>query len=64
LHWRSSSGAHAGQPLVVITYPDLATYEHAWKGMAEDADWKRVVSEIEKIASLQESYLTVITEDQ
>jgi hypothetical protein len=58
------SGAHAGQILVVITYPDLVTHERAWKGMSEYADWKRVAGEIEKIAPLQESYLTVITEEQ
>jgi hypothetical protein len=56
------SGAYAGQILVVITYPDLATHERAWKGMSEDGDWKRVAGELEKIAPLQESYLTVVTE--
>jgi NIPSNAP len=58
------SGAHAGEILVVITYPDLATHERAWQGMAQDADWKKVVGEIDKIAPLQESYLTVITEER
>jgi hypothetical protein len=58
------SGAHAGQILVVVTYPDMATHERAMQGMSEDADWKRVVGEIDKIAPLQESYLTVVTEEQ
>jgi hypothetical protein len=31
--------------------------------MSEDADWKRIGGEVEKIAPMQESYLT-ITEDQ
>ena len=57
------SGAYAGQIVVVLTYPDLATYERAMKGMSEDADWKRIGAEVEKIAPIQESYLT-ITEDQ
>ena len=58
------SGAHAGQIFIVITYPDLAAHERAWQGMAGDADWKRVVGEIEGIAPLQESYLTVVTEER
>jgi hypothetical protein len=58
------SGVHAGQILIVITYPDLATHERAWQGMSLDADWQRVGGEIEKIAPLQESYLTVVTEEQ
>jgi NIPSNAP len=58
------SGAHAGHIFIVITYPDLATHERAWQGMAGDADWKRVVAEIEQIAPLQESYLTVVTEER
>jgi hypothetical protein len=32
------SGAHAGHIFIVITYPDLATHERAWQGMAGDAD--------------------------
>jgi hypothetical protein len=32
--------------------------------MSRDADWQRVVGEIEKIAPLQESYLTVVTEER
>ena len=58
-----NTGAHSGQIFIVITYPNLTTHERAWQGMAGDADWKRVVGEIEKIAPLQESYLTVITEE-
>jgi NIPSNAP len=58
------SGAHAGQIFIVITYPDLATHERAWQAMAEDADWKRVVGEIEWIAPLQENYLMVVTEER
>jgi hypothetical protein len=57
------SGAHTGQIVVVLTYPDLATYERAMKGMSEDADWKRIGGEVERLAPLQESYVT-ITEDQ
>jgi hypothetical protein len=34
------------------------------QSMPHDADWQRVASEIEKIAPLQEMYLTVITEQQ
>jgi NIPSNAP len=56
------SGAHSGQICIVITYPDLATHERAWQAMSRDADWKTVVGEIEQIAPLQESYLTVVTE--
>jgi hypothetical protein len=58
------SGAHAGQILIVVGYPDLVTHERARQGMSQDADWKRVAGEIEKIAPLQETYLTVTTEDQ
>ena len=58
------SGVHAGQILIVITYPDLETHARAWQGMAGDAAWKKVVSEIERIAPLQESYLTVVTEER
>lgn len=58
------SGAHAGQMLVVVGYSDLATHKRAMHGMAQDADWKRVADEIEKIAPLQETYLTVVTEEQ
>ena len=59
------SGTHAGEIfIVIIAYPDLATHERAMKSMSEDADWKRVVGEIEKIAPLQDSYLTVVTEEQ
>ena len=57
------SGAYAGQIVVVLTYPDLATYERAMKGMSEDADWKRIGGEVEKLAPIQESYVT-ITEGQ
>jgi hypothetical protein len=31
--------------------------------MSQDANWQRVSGELEKIAPLQELYLTVITED-
>ena len=58
------SGAHAGQMYVVVGYPDVATQERAMKVMAEDPDWKRVASEIEKLAPLEELYLTVVTEEQ
>jgi hypothetical protein len=58
------SGVHAGQIFIAITYPDLATHERAWQGMSRDADWQRVVGEIEKIAPLQDSYLTVVTEER
>jgi len=58
------SGAHAGQIFVVITYPDLATHERAWQSAAGDADWKRVMGEMERIAPLQETYLTVVTEER
>jgi branched-chain amino acid transport system substrate-binding protein len=58
------SGAQAGQIFIAIGYPDLATHERAMQGMSQDADWKRVAGEIEKIAPLQETYLTVTTEDQ
>jgi hypothetical protein len=57
------SGPYAGQIVVVLTYPDLATHERAMKAMSEDADWKRIGGEVEKLAPLQESYLTV-TEEQ
>jgi len=42
---------------VVVGYPDVATQERAMKGMAEDPDWKRVASEIEKLAPLEELYV-------
>jgi hypothetical protein len=58
------SGAHAGQIFIVITYPDLPTHERAWQGMSGDAHWQRVVGEIEKVAPLQETYLTVVTEER
>jgi hypothetical protein len=58
------SGVHAGQILVVVGYPDRATHERAMQSMSQDADWQRVAGEIEKIAPLQEMYLTVITEVQ
>ena len=58
------SGTHAGEIFIVITYPDLATHERAMQSMSEDADWKRVAGEIEKIAPLRETYLTVVTEQQ
>ena len=58
------SGPHAGQILVVVAYPDVATHEQAMKSMSEDADWTRVAGEIEKIAPLEEICLTVITEEQ
>ena len=58
------SGAYAGQILVVVGYPDVATHERAMQNMSHDADWQRVAGEIEKIAPLQEMYLTVITEQQ
>lgn len=58
------SGPHAGQILVVVTYPDMATHERAMESMSKDADWKRVAGEIEKIAPLQENYLIDIIEEQ
>jgi hypothetical protein len=58
------SGPHAGQMYVAVGYPDVATQERAMKGMSDDPDWKRVAGEIEKLAPLQESYITVITEEQ
>jgi len=57
------SGVHAGQILVVVDYPDMVTHERAMQSMSQDADWQRVAADIEKIAPLQESYLTVITEE-
>jgi hypothetical protein len=57
------SGAHAGEILVVVSYPDMETHQRALQGMSQDADWQRVAAEIEKIAPLQESYVTVITEE-
>jgi hypothetical protein len=57
------SGPYAGQIVVVLTYSDLAAYERAMTGMSEDADWKRIGGEVEKLAPIQESYLTM-TEDQ
>jgi hypothetical protein len=57
------SGPYVGQILVVLTYPDLASHARAMQGMSEDVDWKRIVGEVDKIAPMQESYLTV-TEDQ
>jgi hypothetical protein len=32
--------------------------------MAGDADWETVVGEVERIAPLQETYLTVVTEER
>jgi hypothetical protein len=58
------SGPHAGQILVMVAYPDMATHERAMKSTSTDADWTRVAGEIEKIAPLQEIYLTVIAEEQ
>ena len=58
------SGAHAGQILIVLSYPDLAAHERAMKGMAEDPAWKRVSVAVDQIAPLQESYLTIITEER
>jgi hypothetical protein len=58
------SGPHAGQILIVIGYQDIATHERAMQSMSKDEDWKRIAGEVEKIASLQESYVTVITEEQ
>ena len=57
------SGPYAGQILVVLTYPDLASHALAMQGMSKGADWQRVVGEVDKIAPMQESYLTV-TEEQ
>ena len=57
-------GAHAGQMFVAVGYPDLATQERAMQAMSQDVDWQRVAGELEKIAPLQEMYLTVITEEQ
>jgi hypothetical protein len=57
------SGVHAGEIVVVVTYPDLDAHQRAMQGMSQDADWQRVAAEIEKIAPLQESYVTVITEE-
>ncbi len=47
------SGEHAGQILVIVGYPDVATHERAMRSMSNDADWQRVSGEIEKIAPLQ-----------
>jgi hypothetical protein len=58
------SGPHAGQILIVIGYQDIASHERAMQSMSKDEDWKRVAGEVEKIAPLQESYVTVITEEQ
>jgi hypothetical protein len=58
------SGPYVGQILIVLTYPDLATHERALQGMAQDADWTRVADEVEKLAPLQEIYLTVVTEER
>ena len=58
------SGPHAGQILIVLTYPDLATHERALQAMAMDADWTKVAEEVDKIAPLQELYLTVVTEER
>jgi hypothetical protein len=33
------------------------------RSMSQDADWKRISEEIERLAPLQETYLTVITEE-
>jgi hypothetical protein len=57
------SGPHIGQMLVVLSYPDLPTHERAIHGMSQDADWKRIAGEVEKLAPLQETYLTVLTEE-
>jgi hypothetical protein len=57
------SGPHVGQMLVVLSYPDLPTHERAIHGMSQDADWKRIAGEVEKLAPLQETYLTVFTEE-
>lgn len=58
------SGPHAGQMYIVIGYPDVATQERAMKKMSDDPDWKRVAGEIERLAPLQESYVTVITDKE
>ena len=58
------SGPYAGQMIVVVGYPDLASQERAMQQLSQDPDWKRVSGEIEKLAPLQESYLSVITEEQ
>jgi hypothetical protein len=42
----------------------MATHERAMQSMSHDANWQRVAGEIEKIAPLQEMYLTVITGQQ
>jgi hypothetical protein len=57
------SGPYTGQMLAVIGYPDLETHERAVRGMSQDADWKRISEEIERLAPLQETYLTVIMEE-
>jgi Domain of unknown function (DUF6854) len=58
------SGVHAGQILIVVGYPDMATHEQAMQAMSQDPDWQGVAAAIEKIAPLQEMYLTVITEER
>jgi|SRR5580658_6902818 hypothetical protein len=58
------SGPHAGQIVIVLTYPDLITHDRALQAMAQDADWTRVADEVEKLAPLQEIYLTVVTEER
>lgn len=56
------SGAYAGQTLVVITYPDWTTYGRAMQGISEDADFKRIIGEIDKTTPLEERHLTVTEE--
>jgi hypothetical protein len=58
------SGAHAGQIFIVLSYPDLDAHERAMKGMAQDSDWTRISAAVDEIAPLQESYLTVVTEER
>jgi hypothetical protein len=36
-----------------------AAIHHRFKGMSEDADRKRIVGKVEKIAPMQKSHLTI-----
>jgi hypothetical protein len=56
------TGAHAGQILVVITFPDWVTYGRAMQSISEDADYKKMIGEVDKISQIQERYLSVTEE--
>ncbi len=57
------TGAYAGQNVVVITFPDWATYGRAMQAVSDDADYKRIIGEIDKTSQMQERLLTVVTEE-